>query len=101
MSHENHKAHAPRGVRVFVLTVSDTRTEVDDHGGKLCQELLAAAGHEIVGSAIVRDELAQIQGAISAVASGQTADALIATGGTGISRRDNTYEAVAGLIDKR
>ncbi len=101
MSQAGHKAHAPRRVRVFSLTVSDTRTEATDEGGRLIRELAAAAGHEIVGSAIVRDEPEQVQMHIVALANQGTADVLITTGGTGISRRDNTYEAVSGLLAKR
>lgn len=101
MSHEHHKAHASRRVRIFVLTVSDTRTEATDTGGALCRELCTAAGHEVVGSALVKDDQAQIQGVLSAVAAGRTAEVLIATGGTGISRRDVTCEALAPLLDRR
>jgi molybdopterin adenylyltransferase len=101
MSQEHHKAHAPKVVRVHVLTVSDTRTEETDTGGRLCRELCAAAGHVIAGHAILRDEPALVEAAIRRVADEGSADVLIATGGTGISRRDNTYEAVSGLLDKR
>src|SRR5688572_23167041 len=101
MSHQHHKAQAPRSVRVYVLTVSDTRTEETDSGGRLCRELCQAAGHEIAGSAIVRDEPELVRQAIRRVADEGSADVFLTTGGTGISRRDNTYEAVAGLLDKR
>ncbi len=99
--HRHHKAHAPARVRAFVLTVSDTRTEATDTGGQLCRELLGAAGHEVAGSAIVRDEPALVEETVRRVAAEGAADVLIATGGTGISRRDNTYEAVSRLLDKR
>lgn len=101
MSHEHHKAHAPRVVRVHVLTVSDTRTEETDTGGRLCRELCAAAGHVIAGHAILKDDPETVAAAVRRVGDVGSADVLIATGGTGISRRDNTYEAVAGLLDKR
>lgn len=96
-----HKAHAPRTVRVFVLTVSDTRTEDNDEGGKLCRELVTAAGHVVIGSAIVPDEPAELQGHLGRLADEQLVDVVITTGGTGISRRDSTYEAVSGLLEKR
>ncbi len=101
MSHQHHKAHAPKQVRAFVLTVSDTRTAETDTGGRVCRELLVAAGHQVAGSAILRDEPDAVRDLIRSIAAEHRADVLIATGGTGISLRDNTYEAVAGLLDKR
>ena len=97
----HHKAHAPRTVRVFILTVSDTRTEEDDEGGRLCRELIAAAGHVVAGHAIVADEPGQVQAHLGRLADEESADVVITTGGTGISRRDSTYEAVSGLLEKR
>lgn len=96
-----HKARASRTVRVFVLTVSDTRTEADDVGGKLCRELIKAAGHLIAGSAIVPDDPAQVRAHLRRLADEESTDVIVTTGGTGISRRDNTYEAVSALLEKR
>jgi molybdenum cofactor biosynthesis protein B len=103
MSHVHHKAQAPQRVRVFVLTVSDTRTEETDEGGRLIRELACAPPHEheVAGYALVQDEPAQVQQRIQSVAKEGSADVLISTGGTGISRRDSTYEAVNGLLSKR
>ena len=101
MTHTQHKAHAPRSVRVFVLTVSDTRTEADDVGGKLGRELLTAAGHTISGHAIVRDEPALVRQELERLAAQAATDVVVTTGGTGVSRRDNTYEAVSALLEKR
>ena len=56
MSSGDHKAHAPRAVGCYVLTVSDTRTEDTDSSGRAIRELLAHAGHTVTGHAIVRDE---------------------------------------------
>jgi len=98
---QHHKAHAPRHVRVFVLTVSDTRTEENDEGGKLCRAQVELLGHSIAGHAIVRDEPALVQGVITRIADEGTVDVVISTGGTGISRRDSTYEAVASMLEKR
>ncbi len=105
MSHLHHKSHAPKVVRVFVLTISDTRTEETDEGGKLGRQLVRAAGHEVSGSAIVKDDAAAVRACIAEVAArgageGGT-DVLVSTGGTGISRRDSTYEAIAELLAKR
>ncbi len=88
-------------MRVFVITVSDTRTEVDDTGGALARELCAAAGHEVAGSRIVKDEPAEVARLVRELAAARAADVIVTTGGTGISRRDSTYEAIASLLDKR
>lgn len=98
---QQHKAHSPRHVRVFVLTVSDTRTEENDEGGRVCREIVEALGHTVAGKAIVRDEPTLVQGVIQKIADEQSADVIISTGGTGISRRDNTFEAVSALIEKK
>ena len=96
-----HKAHAPRVVRIFGLTVSDTRTPDNDEGGRLIRERIAAAGHTLTGHAIVKDDPEAVREVIRRLVAERGADVLITTGGTGISGRDNTYEAVAGLLDKR
>lgn len=101
MSHEHHKKHAPKTVRVYVLTVSDTRTEADDEGGQLCRALVSEAGHQIAGHAIVKDEPAEVRALVEKLAAEGGVDVLITTGGTGISSRDSTYEAVTGLLSKR
>lgn len=105
MSHTHHKSHAPKVVRVFVLTVSDTRTEQTDEGGRLARQLVEAAGHVVAGSAIVKDDPQAVRECIVGVAAragGEGgADVLVSTGGTGISRRDSTYEAINALLVKR
>lgn len=101
MSHHHHKAQAPRRVRVYALTVSDTRTEQTDESGRLIRELVTGAGHELVGSTILPDEPDAVQKRILLVAQDGSADVLISTGGTGISRRDSTFEAIDGLLKKR
>jgi molybdenum cofactor biosynthesis protein B len=97
----DHKAHAPRTVRCFVLTVSDSRDAATDTSGQLMRELLTAAGHEITGSRIVRDEPAEVAALVREVAADGRTQAIVTSGGTGLSRRDSTYEALAGLLDKR
>lgn len=86
-------------VRCVVVTVSDTRTEADDTGGDTIRALLSEAGHEVLRSAIVPDEPERVRDLLRG---GITADAevVLLTGGTGISNRDQTYEAVAGLLEK-
>ncbi len=97
----DHKHHAPRSSRVFVVTVSDSRTEATDTSGRLAQELLTAAGHTIAGYRVLKDEPAEVAALVARIADEKLADVVITSGGTGISRRDSTYEAIAGLLDKR
>jgi len=98
---EEHKAQAPRSVGCFVLTISDTKTPETDTSGALIRELLSGAGHRVVGSAIVRDEPADVQRVIREAVADPAAQAVILTGGTGITSRDATFEAVEALLDKR
>ena len=101
MSHVDHKARAPHTVRCYVLTVSDTRTSETDSSGGAILELLASAGHEVVGRAIVKDDPSLVGGTIERQLANPDVQVIITTGGTGITSRDSTYEAVSGLIEKR
>jgi molybdenum cofactor biosynthesis protein B len=96
-----HKAHAPRSIGCWVLTISDTKTPETDTSGALIRELLTAAGHRVVGSGIVRDEPAEVQRVIRVACADPTVQAVIMTGGTGITSRDSTFEAVDAMLDKR
>jgi molybdenum cofactor biosynthesis protein B len=82
------------------LTVSDTRTPADDEGGNRLAERIVAAGFVVSHRAIVRDDRADIAGAITRVCDEDLADAIVTTGGTGIAPRDTTYEAVAEMLEK-
>jgi molybdenum cofactor biosynthesis protein B len=99
MSALAHRKDAPKSVRCFVLTISDSRTAATDTGGDAIVELMKAAGHEVVGRTIVRDDPGAVQHAIQSRES--VTDVIITTGGTGITARDSTYEAITSLIDKR
>ena len=101
MSQQEHKRAAPASVNCFVLTVSDTRTEATDTSGRAIRELLAAAGHRVEGHAIVRDEPAEVTKVVSEQLSSGDVQAIITTGGTGLTSRDGTYEAISELLDKR
>lgn len=101
MSTVSHRAAAPAIVRCFVITVSDTRTEDTDTAGRAIVELLTAAGHVIAGRRILKDEPAEVAALVREQAATGHADVIITTGGTGITRRDSTFEAVDGLLDKR
>ncbi len=95
-----HRAHAPTSVACFVLTISDTRTPETDTGGRVVRDLLARAGHTLVGSAITRDEPADVQRIVREQCTNPAVQAVILSGGTGITARDSTFEAVEALLDK-
>ena len=98
---ERHRESAPETVRVAVLTISDTRTRETDTGGDIAEEILSEAGQEIVARQIVRDEASGIRANLVDLLANPEVDAVITTGGTGISGRDTTYEVVERMIEKR
>jgi molybdenum cofactor biosynthesis protein B len=101
MGVSDHKHHAPKKVRVFVVTVSDTRTEENDTSGRAARALVEEAGHVVAGHRVLKDEPAEVAALIRKIAEEKLADVIVTSGGTGITRRDSTYEAVVQLLDKR
>ena len=101
MSVSEHKAQAPHRVGCFVLTVSDTRTPDTDTSGRAIRELLEQAGHVVTGVAIVKDDPALVSDQVRRQLAESATRAIITTGGTGITARDSTYEAIARLLEKR
>lgn len=101
MSVAEHRSQSPRSVTCFVLTVSDTRTLDTETSGRAIAELLEQAGHVVAGRQVVRDEPREVTQAIRAEIGRGAVRVIITTGGTGIARRDSTYEAVTALLDKR
>ena len=101
MSQAEHKARAPSSVRCVIVTISDTRTEETDTSGRAIAELLTAAGHAVAGRAIVKDDADLVRGTIERHLASADVQVVITTGGTGITSRDSTYEAVSGLLQKR
>ena len=96
-----HKESAPETVRVAILTISDTRTPETDTGGDIAEELLEAAGQEVVERRIVRDEVSGIRNNLIDLLARSDVDAVVTTGGTGISARDTTFEVVERMVEKR
>jgi molybdopterin adenylyltransferase len=88
-------------VRVAVLTVSDTRDEASDTSGQVLVERIAAAGHQLAARALVRDDIPAIREQVKAWSASRTVDAIITTGGTGLTGRDVTVEAIEPLFDKK
>jgi molybdenum cofactor biosynthesis protein B len=87
-------------LRVGVVTFSDTRTEDTDRSGRAIRELLDAAGHETSAFRIVREDPEAVRTTIVELTDGGEHDAILTTGGTGLARRDGTFEAVSALLDR-
>jgi molybdenum cofactor biosynthesis protein B len=95
-----HRADAPRVLRCAVVTVSDTRTPETDTGGQEIVARLASAGHEISDRRLLKDDPDEVRQAIVELMGRAAVDAVLVTGGTGISARDRTCEAIAELFSK-
>jgi molybdenum cofactor biosynthesis protein B len=85
---------------IAVLTISDTRGEAEDKSGKLLVDRLRADGHRLAEKRIVKDDIYQIRAALSAWIADERVNAVVTTGGTGVTGRDGTPEAVGILLDK-
>jgi len=93
-------AHSvPAQARVHVLTISDTRTLETDDSGNLCISLVQSTGHTVVGRTILPDYPLRVEAHCRTIATEE--DAILWNGGTGVSTRDTTYEAVVRLLQKR
>lgn len=100
MSQHEHKAAGPAAVKVAVLTVSDTRTEATDTSGRAIRMLLEEAGHTVVIAKIVDDDPDLVTAFVLDRLESDV-QVIITTGGTGITSRDSTYEAIDALLEKR
>lgn len=96
-----HKAHAPQHIRCMIITCSDSRTQETDTSGRLIMSLLQEHGHEVTAYRLIKDEPEQIRTLVQAAGQDDRVQAILINGGTGISRRDSTFEAVESLLDKR
>ncbi len=101
MAKHPHEPDAPLHARVGWLTVSDTRTEADDRSGDLAVERIQAAGHRVVVRAIVPDEPARVRERVLQWLESKDVQLVLVCGGTGVSARDQTYEALSELFDLR
>ncbi len=98
---EQHREAAPEVVRCAILTVSDTRTSETDTSGQLIRHHLSWRGHQIVAYEIVADDAEQIGTLLDEWTARGDIQAIVANGGTGIARRDTTFDAITGRLDKR
>jgi len=101
MGHKEHKAQSPSVVTCAVVTVSDTRTSDTDASGALIRGLLSERGHRVTLSRIVKDDPEEIRRLVLEAVKHPDIQAVILNGGTGLSKRDGTYEVLAGLLQKR
>jgi molybdopterin adenylyltransferase len=101
MPADEHREQAKQPVTCAVITVSDTRTEANDTSGRTMRDKLEAAGHKVGFYTIVKDEPDEITKLLENLAIQGQVQAVLLNGGTGISRRDATYEAVSDLLEKR
>ena len=99
-AHE-HKAQAPRQIGCVVITCSDTRTTESDTSGYRIMHMLKDAGHSVISYQLIKDEPSKIKAAIKKAVTNKKVQAIIINGGTGIARRDSTFEAVEGMLEKR
>ncbi len=97
MTGMDHHAHDAADVTVAIVTVSSTRTPADDTAGDALAAAAAEAGHTIAARALVGDDAAAVEAAV--LAGAQQADAVITTGGTGITADDVTIDVIARLLD--
>jgi molybdopterin adenylyltransferase len=95
------EAAAQTPVRIAVLTISDTRDADSDTSGQVLAQRLTGAGHQLVDKAIVRDDVGEIRGQVKAWVGSGDVDVILTTGGTGLTGRDVTPEAIEPLLDKR
>jgi molybdenum cofactor biosynthesis protein B len=100
-SHREHKEQAKTQVSCGVITVSDTRTRETDTSGQLILSMLERAGHRVTHYHIIKDEPDQIRPLLKTLLADAAVEAVIVNGGTGVSRRDVTYDAIEGMLEKR
>ncbi|MCA0171576.1 molybdenum cofactor biosynthesis protein B [Bacillus sp. RAR_GA_16] len=100
MSSREHKSSAPTVINCFIVTVSDTRTNETDKSGKIISSFLEETGHKVFERMIVKDEKEEIHAAIKRGVMASDVDAVLLNGGTGISKRDVTYEVVEAMLEK-
>ena len=98
---QQHRADSPNAIRCAVITISDTRTLESDLGGRAIVESLESQQHKVTNRQIVPDEPDRIRSLIDTLSDRDDVDAILLTGGTGISRRDQTYETVTALLQRQ
>lgn len=101
MSAEQHRRASPSILGFAAVTVSDSRRPDDDTSGSAIRDLVATAGHRLVDSTLVPDDVAAIRAAVRRMLELPGVDVVVTTGGTGFSPRDVTLEAVGPMLERR
>jgi molybdopterin adenylyltransferase len=100
MGHHEHRGAAPQSLKIAILSVSSTRTIENDDSGQWIAKRAAREGHRVVSHQVVTDAITPIRNAVSQMVTASEAQAVIITGGTGITPKDVTIEAVRPLFTK-
>jgi len=100
MSTHEHKQHAPKKVSIGIITISTTRALADDAGGNWISELAAKEGHDVVYHQVISDDTQIISSTVRNVIHTERPQVILMTGGTGITKKDVTIEAVSPMFDK-
>lgn len=100
-AHLEHKAQAPAQIGCAVITCSDTRTPETDTSGYRMMHMLKDAGHTVLSYQLIADEPKKIKAAVKKAVKNRRVQAIVINGGTGIAKRDSTFEAVDGMLEKR
>lgn len=100
MGLREHRSHAPKSTRVFVVTLSDTRDESNDASGDAIRDALAQHGHVVAGRSILREDSAGLAQAFDALLARDDVDAIVMNGGTGVAPRDGAYELLAARYER-
>ncbi|HEX5646938.1 MAG TPA: MogA/MoaB family molybdenum cofactor biosynthesis protein [Nitrospira sp.] len=100
-THLEHKSAASASIRCVIITCSDTRTPETDISGQVIRKLLEEQGHRVIEYKVVKDEPYQIQLQVTLGTVNPLVQAIIVNGGTGIARRDSTFEALDSMLEKR
>lgn len=100
-THLEHKSAAPASIGCTIITCSDTRTPESDISGQLIRKLLEEQGHKVIEYRVVKDDPYQIQLQIALALVNSAVQAIIINGGTGVARRDSTFESVDAMLEKR
>jgi len=97
---DEHRRYGPEDLGFAILVASDSRTLSDDDSGRLLEEMIGASGHRVVARRIVEDDETTIRQAVIAALEEARADVVVLSGGTGLSPRDVTLEALAPVIER-
>jgi molybdenum cofactor biosynthesis protein B len=101
MGYHEHKHLAVKSVKCAVITTSDSRTESEDESGRLIRQKLADAGHQVTHYAILKNDATAIRNQVQDLLQRDDVQAVITSGGTGLSHRDVTVDTIAALLQKK